>query len=112
MWTKDAQQIFWKFQWDTAVDICETLIYPEIEGYDDWRLPSLEELLSLVDANHNNPPLPLDHPFQNISPFLYWTTTSYPTFYEHVHYVYMTTGITFYHCKAAYGYIWPVRTIQ
>ena len=112
MWTKDAQQIVWKFHWDTAVDLCETLIYPEVDGYDDWRLPSLEELQSLLDANHNNPPLPLDHPFQNIAPFVYWTSTSYATIHEHVHYVYMTTGYTFYHCKAAYGYIWPVRNIQ
>jgi hypothetical protein len=112
MWTKDAQQIVWKYHWDMAVDLCESLIYPAIDGYDDWRLPSLEELQSLIDANYNNPPLPLDHPFQNIAPFVYWTSTPYPTIHEHVHYIFMTTGNTFYHCKAAYGYIWPVRNIQ
>ena len=112
MWTKDAQQIFWKHQWDTAVDLCESLIYPEIDGYDDWRLPSLEELQSLIDTNYDHPALPLDHPFINIAPFLYWTSTSYPSFHEHVYYIFSTNGNMYYHCKAALGYIWPVRNIQ
>ena len=110
MWTKDAQEIYWKYHWETAVELCENFVYPEIDGYDDWRLPSLEELQSLIDTNAANPPLPAGHPFENVAPFLYWTTTPYTAIHEHVHYVFMTTGNTYYHCKAAYGYIWPVRT--
>ena len=112
MWTKNGQQIFWKYHWATAVDLCESLVYPEIDGYDNWRLPTLEELQSLIDVNYSNPPLPSDHPFQNVAPFLHWTTTPYPTIHEHVHYVYLPTGASYYHCKAAYGHLWPVRSIQ
>ena len=112
MWTKDAQQIVWKYHWDTARTLCDSLIYPDIDGYTDWRLPSLEELQSLIDSNNNPPPLPSDQPFQNVLPFVYWTSTPYENIYEHATYVFMTTGNSYYHCKAAYGYVWPVRGPQ
>ena len=39
-----------------------------------WRLPALEELLSLVDPTQMNPTLPVGHPFQNIQlDYFYWT---------------------------------------
>jgi hypothetical protein len=112
MWTKDAQLIPWKYHWNTAVELCDSLIYPDTNGYDDWRLPSLEELQSLIDSNNNNPALPTHHPFYNIAPFVYWTSTPYEHIHEHVCYVFMITGISFYHCKAAYGFVWPVRTTR
>ncbi len=41
-----------------------------------WRLPSIHELLSLMDPNNptGNPDLPVGHPFQNIGNF-YWSAT-------------------------------------
>ena len=113
MWTKDTQQIPWKYRWDMALNLCEDLIYPTTDGYEDWRMPSLEELQSLIDSNNHNPVLPLNHPFQNVLPFLYWTSTPYENVHEeHVCYVLMSTGDSYYHCKVAYGFIWPVRDAQ
>jgi Protein of unknown function (DUF1566) len=40
-----------------------------------WRLPALEELLSLVDPA-NNPTLPTGHPFVNVQlDYFYWSLT-------------------------------------
>ena len=42
-----------------------------------WRVPNLNELESLIDVSSANPALPANHPFQNVSPGIYWTSTSY-----------------------------------
>lgn len=42
-----------------------------------WRMPNLNELESLIDASQVNPALPLSNPFLNVSPAVYWSSTSY-----------------------------------
>lgn len=44
-----------------------------------WRIPTLQELASLVDRTQSNPSLPSGHPFQNVQSSSYWsaTTTSF-----------------------------------
>jgi len=41
-----------------------------------WRLPSVEELASLIDLTQSNPALPAGHPFQGVQNDLYWTASS------------------------------------
>lgn len=41
----------------------------------NWRLPTIRELESLVDAEHHNPALPENHPFTDIRE-AYWSSTS------------------------------------
>ena len=45
-----------------------------------WRLPALEELMSLVDPTQSNPALPAGHPFQQIlpAPFYWSASTRFP----------------------------------
>jgi len=45
-------------------------------GQMGWRLPSIHELLSLMDPSNptGNPDLPVGHPFQNLGNF-YWSAT-------------------------------------
>ena len=50
---------------------CENL---ELAGHDDWRLPSLRELLSIVDHGRFDPSI--DPVFGVLSSF-YWSSTSY-----------------------------------
>jgi hypothetical protein len=39
-----------------------------------WRLPALEEMLSLVDPSANNPTLPAGYPFLNLQlDYFYWS---------------------------------------
>ncbi len=42
-----------------------------------WRLPSINELASLLDPNRSGPALPPNHPFLNVQPAIYWSATTY-----------------------------------
>ena len=53
--------------WFTAVSACERLIVANRLG---WRLPSVQELTSLVDPTQGNPALPPGNPFSNIMFFV------------------------------------------
>lgn len=47
-----------------------------IGGRRGWRLPSVEELLSLIDMSQGSKPkLPAGNPFVNVTDTLYWTMT-------------------------------------
>jgi hypothetical protein len=43
----------------------------------DWRLPTITELLTLIDYSEFNPALPKNHPFENVRSY-YWSTTISP----------------------------------
>ena len=44
-----------------------------------WRLPTIEELASLVDSTQNKPSLPIKHPFVNVKwDDGYWSSTTCP----------------------------------
>jgi len=59
--------------WDSAVQSCWAT---EVGGRKGWRLPSAEELNSLVDTTESNPSLPNKHPFTNVGSDQYWTATT------------------------------------
>ena len=42
----------------------------------DWRLPNIRELHSLVDFGRVNPALPALHPFTNFDASDYWSSTT------------------------------------
>ena len=54
---------------------CNTLLLGNRFG---WRLPTVQELASLIDLTQTNPTLPLGNPFTNINftDDLYWTATT------------------------------------
>jgi Protein of unknown function (DUF1566) len=63
--------------WVNAAISCHTLngtLAPG--GRLGWRLPSVEELGSLMDQTQPDPPLPAGHPFQGIEASYYWTATT------------------------------------
>jgi hypothetical protein len=41
-----------------------------------WRLPTIQELESLIDPSQSNPALPVGHPFSNVQSSGYWTGTT------------------------------------
>ena len=41
-----------------------------------WRLPTVQELASLVDATQAFPALPVGHPFGNVQSDFYWSATT------------------------------------
>jgi hypothetical protein len=61
--------------WDIARVTCSGPLGDIIVG--GWRMPSLTEMTSLLDASQFEPALPLGHPFLNVVPTgNYWTATS------------------------------------
>jgi hypothetical protein len=55
---------------------CNTLVIGNRFG---WRVPTIQELASLIDPTQANPSLPLGNPFTNIhTDDLYWSATTSP----------------------------------
>jgi len=59
--------------WFNALVHCYT---KEVGGRKGWRLPTIEELASLVDTSQPAPTLPAGHPFTNVQSSNYWSATS------------------------------------
>jgi len=55
--------------WGETLSYCEDLI---LAGYDDWRWPSRDELLSIVDKSTFNPAIDTGY-FPETQPSNYWT---------------------------------------
>ncbi|WP_297937929.1 DUF1566 domain-containing protein, partial [uncultured Campylobacter sp.] len=80
MW-QDGDEIF-KGDYDKAIKYCENLTFA---GFEDWRLPTLNELLSITDDNRYNPAI--NKAFKNIAYETnvkgekiydwYWSSTKY-----------------------------------
>ena len=107
MWTKDTQQIPEATAWQDALDACNSLVYTE---YDDWRLPNVRELQSLLDYGRQYPALPQGHPFINLS-FWYWSSTTIHA--KDLQYAWVVniddTFLLEGYKPGIGGYAWPVR---
>jgi len=72
IWQKEDDGI--ERTYDEAISYCREL---RIGGYSDWRLPTLEELLTIVVQGM---PANIDETFTNAKPERYWTVTGYPDY--------------------------------
>ena len=116
MWTKNANLPGTYKTWQQALDYVAGMnagTYPNF-GYTDWRLPNINELESLIDAERWGPALPAGHPFTNVQGFYYWSSTSYAdsSFYAwlvNMYYGYMSSSVK--SSDASYC-VWPVRSGQ
>lgn len=59
-------------RWEEAVRYCEEL---DLGGFDDWRLPSNRELLTLVVYDNGAPAI--SEVFEYSASFYYWSSTGY-----------------------------------
>ena len=84
----------------------------------DWRLPSRQELESLLDLGFSDPALsnaagaakwaPGD-PFEGVETTYYWTSTTLAADPTYVWCVDLFEGAVFYAYEVNYYYVWPVR---
>jgi len=79
----------------------------------DWRLPNINEMLSLVDTSHKAPALPTGHPFTNLVLSSYWTSThcnsNYIPCFSGIISVILEQGIEMTSNDNQSYYAWPVR---
>jgi hypothetical protein len=64
---------------DTKYDWYEAQVrgyQTDISGRKGWRLPTVDELATLVDSAQSKPSLPDNHPFTNVKSYFYWSSTA------------------------------------
>ena len=104
MWTTNANH--GDNSWQGAIDYCNNYSFA---GYDDWRLPNLNELRSLFDPGLSSPYLPVGHPFTGVQSDVYWSSTTYADHPIDAWYVYLVNGRVNHFSKGSSVNVWPVR---
>lgn len=71
MWqdNSDAEKV--KQDWQGAIKYCQNLI---IAGYDDWRLPNIDELFSIRDEDRED--CAINNSFLHVVSSKYWSSSS------------------------------------
>ena len=97
--------------WSNALLHC----YPrEVGGRKGWRLPTIEELASLIDPNNpgGNPDLPPGHPFSNVQSSvysIYWSATTHASNTSWAWVVVFSNGSVSFDVKTDTVFVWCVR---
>ena len=93
--------------WQSAIDYCEALT---LDAKSDWRLPNLNELISLVDDTKFNPSINMV--FQNTNSKYYWSSTSLSYLHDGSWIIRFYSGGQRYDIKNANNYVRCVRVGQ
>jgi hypothetical protein len=109
VWSRDANPAEYPLTWNEALDFVAELNRRALFGFSDWRLPNRRELRSLISHQTRRPALPENHPFQNVFPGWYWSSTSAAISPGHAWYVDLDGGRMFFGGKDQSFMLWPVR---
>jgi len=96
------------FFWFAAQISCNVR---NVGGRKGWRLPTIQELASLIDPTiaPPGPTLPLGHPFSNVQSSSYWSATTLGEHTSDAWGVFFRDGVTFTGGKADSNHVWCVR---
>lgn len=104
--------------WHEAVEKCADF---RLGGHRDWRLPTIDEWLSLIDIDNRNPALVEPNPFVNIiSHMPYWSASEYTYGKDHTctqecplesYTVMLFSGSVNHQKKSERAFVFPVRNI-
>ena len=118
IWTKDAGTptvgicTGGRRIWQGSLDYVKCLNTNNYLGHNDWRLPNVEELESLVDLQNYHPSLPVGYPFSNIDIFRdpsYWCSSTDANYANKAWVMNVNFGYVSSSYKSDSYYVWPVR---
>jgi hypothetical protein len=78
-WLKNASIHSVKTNWAEALDFVKNFVLKVPNKNLQWRLPTINELETLVDCSQHSPALTTGHPFENVRD-VYWSSTT--SFFE------------------------------
>jgi len=93
--------------WTQAINYCENMV---LGSYDDWRLPNINELNSIVDDTKYNPNM--SPVFKSFASDSYWSSTTYADASNYAWVVYFYYGAQGNYPKDASNYVRCVRAGQ
>lgn len=113
VWLHNADAFGFK-TWSHALECCRSLRHGDLGLADgskrgDWRLPNIREIESLVDYGQVGPCLPKDHPFKNVRPSSYWTSTTVAGGPTQAMFIILGVGPSIFEDKEHAFFVWPVR---
>ena len=109
IWPQNANRAEFPMSWQEALAYVAAMNQERALGYADWRLPNRRELRSLISHQAKKPALPEGHPFRNVFPAWYWTSTTAAINSAYAWYVHTEGGRMFYGHKGQFYLLWPVR---
>ncbi len=101
MWGKTLSD---KMNWKNAMEACKELT---IGGYKDWRLPTIKELISIIDYSKCKSAV-IDG-IKECQSDSYWSSTTVAGSTDYAWYVYFYVGYVSYDDKGSDYYVRPVR---
>jgi len=104
MWQDNGEVKTVKKDWQGAIDHCQNLSFA---GYRDWRLPAIDELLSITEDTRYNPAIRSG--FENVVSDRYWSSSSYVSGSSHAWNVDFGNGGDDTFAKNYNGYVRCVR---
>ena len=105
MWQDNEEVIQYTANWPLAKEYCHSLT---LNGYTDWKLPSIKELQKIVDITKKSPAI--NKEFKYIEESSYWSNTQDIINASYAWYVGFKTGATFKDSKDYDCYVRCVRT--
>ena len=112
VWSRRANMTTQAVTWDQALQAIRGLNREQFAGISTWRLPTINELESLVDCRSHSPALPVGHPFEEWQEG-YWssTTSFFKTDWAWVLYLHKgACGVG--HKPGKTFHVWPVTSLQ
>jgi hypothetical protein len=92
--------------WEMAQRRCSS---SHAGGDTDWRVPTVQELRTLVEPSSIDVKLPADHPFANVEPSIYWSSTERRENGAYASFVNFSSGRSATLEKYMPSFVWCVR---